>query len=102
MSHLPVQDAAPELVSMALSRAGPKSDNVTVLAVEWNSLKQPNTLDTLDGSSFTETHTMANNVFASTILPDQVEPSNDDFDEDTIERSIAEINEAIARTVRRF
>jgi serine/threonine protein phosphatase PrpC len=37
MATRPISDAVPELVEQALRRAGSKSDNVTVLAVEWES-----------------------------------------------------------------
>ncbi|MDR0480111.1 MAG: protein phosphatase 2C domain-containing protein, partial [Burkholderiaceae bacterium] len=35
LSSAPVDQAAPELVAMALDRAGAESDNVTVLALDW-------------------------------------------------------------------
>jgi serine/threonine protein phosphatase PrpC len=98
LSNAPVEDAVPELVAMALNYAGQASDNVTVLALDWenpyDAVSQPGALN----SSFTETHAMADNVFASTIQPEPVDMPHDEFDEDAIERSIAEINDAIART----
>jgi len=100
LSDAPVEDAAPELVAMALDHAGPSSDNVTVLALDW---KNPD--ETVPGpdptSRFTETHAMADNVFASSIQPESDNLPSDEFDEDAIERSIAEINQAIARTAKR-
>ena len=101
LSGAPVEDAAPELVAMALDHAGQASDNVTVLALRWEdpheAASPPGTLS----SSFTETHAMADNVFASTIQPEPDDLSSDEFNEDAIERSIAEINEAIARTAKK-
>ena len=37
LTSRPISDAVPELVEQALRQAGPKSDNVTALAVEWES-----------------------------------------------------------------
>jgi serine/threonine protein phosphatase PrpC len=96
LSGLSADEAAPELVAMALDQGGPDSDNVTVLAIDWD-----NPVQTAAPSGFTETHAMAENVFASTIQSEPTDPRTDELDEDAIERSIAEINEAIARTGRR-
>jgi hypothetical protein len=41
LASRPISDAVPELVEQALRQAGPKSDNVTVLAVEWESAETP-------------------------------------------------------------
>ena len=40
MGRQPLSDAVPELVEQALRAAGPKSDNVTVLCVEWESAEE--------------------------------------------------------------
>jgi hypothetical protein len=101
LSGVPVEQAAPELIAMALNHAGAASDNVTVLALDWENpdetVSRPGALN----SSFTETHAMADDVFASTIQPEPADLPSDEFDEDAIERSIAEINEAIARTAKK-
>ncbi|MDR2991420.1 MAG: protein phosphatase 2C domain-containing protein [Burkholderiaceae bacterium] len=101
LSGAPVEDAVPELVAMALNHAGAASDNVTVLALDWENPQEAAAGPGAPGSSLTETHAMADNVFASTIQPEPADelPPSDEFDEDAIERSIAEINEAIARTI---
>jgi hypothetical protein len=52
-------------------------------------------------SGFTETQMMSEGVFASTIQAGAVDSVSDDLDEEAIERSIAEINEAIRRTAAR-
>jgi serine/threonine protein phosphatase PrpC len=100
LSDAPVEDAAPELVARALDHAGQASDNVTVLALEW---EHPDQAASGSGPSsrFTETHTMANDVFASTVQPESNDLPSDQFNEDEIDRSIAEINQAIARTVKK-
>lgn len=86
-----VADAVPELVEQALRNAGPKSDNVTVLAVEWESAQ--------DGDTGISTQSLGEEVFASTIQASLVgDLASDDLDEAEIERSIKEINEAIRRS----
>jgi serine/threonine protein phosphatase PrpC len=92
----PVADAAPELVEMALRRGGANGDNVTMIALEWET---PDVTGTERGIS---TDSISEGVFASTIqagMPSESEAA--DLDEDAIERSIAEINEAIRRSAAR-
>ena len=92
-----IADAVPELVEEALRNGGPKCDNVTVLAMEWESAAN-------EEPSSISTEALGDEVFASTIQAsvggagpgDTVEP--DDLDEAEIERSIREINEAIRRS----
>jgi serine/threonine protein phosphatase PrpC len=97
LSDRPVSDAVPELVERALRVAGAKSDNVTVLAVEWESDESEDT------SGAVSTQTLGDDVFASTIqatlVGDGAAP--DELDEAEIERSIKEINEAIQRSSQR-
>jgi serine/threonine protein phosphatase PrpC len=91
-----VAEAVPELVERALRVAGEKSDNVTVLAVEWESAED---LDTRSGVS---TVSLGEEVFASTIQASLgTDPNSDDLDDAEIERSIREINEAIERSSKR-
>ncbi|WP_374316732.1 PP2C family serine/threonine-protein phosphatase [Aquabacterium sp.] len=96
-----ISDAVPELVEEALRNGGPKCDNVTVIAMEWESAsneERPNV----------STDSLGEEVFASTIqasvgggngTPGQSVEA-DDLDEAEIERSIREINEAIKRTAQ--
>ena len=83
----PIADAVPELVEQALRNGGPRCDNVTVLAVEWESSGQP------DSESSEE---LDESGFASTI---QAGVGSTDakgvMDDDEIERSVREIKEAI-------
>ena len=86
-----VSQAVPELVESALRAGGERCDNVTVLAMEWETpdvfaVTQNMAIDTLAGD------------FASTIQSGHSDSMADDLDEEMIERSIAEINEAIRRT----
>ena len=95
-SGKPVSDAAPDLAEMALRKGGAHSDNVTLIALEW---EMPETPGDDRGVS---TETIDDGVFASTIQAGMPSDSEiDDLDEDAIERSIAEINEAIRRSAAR-
>lgn len=98
MATRTISDAVPELVEEALRNGGPKCDNVTVIAMEWESASHEDTR----GIS---TDTLGDEVFASTIqasVGNATGPGNiveaDDLDEAEIERSIREINEAIRRS----
>ncbi|MDM0113920.1 serine/threonine-protein phosphatase [Variovorax sp. J22R133] len=96
LANQPVSDAAPELVEMALRRGGANGDNVTMIALEWETPDAPGVERGISTDSINE------GVFASTIqagMPSESE--SDDLDEDAIERSIAEINEAIRRSAAR-
>jgi len=97
LSSRPISDAVPELVEQALRNGGPKSDNVTVLSVEWEAA------ETVDDGQAISTQALGDEVFASTIQASvgsgPGEP--DDMDEAEIERSIREINEAIRRSSKK-
>lgn len=90
-----IPDAVPELVEHALRNAGEKSDNVTVLAMEWET---PDPFESTHGIS---TEEMNDGVFASTIQAGLFDTTVEDMDDAAIERSIAEINEAIKRSASR-
>ena len=96
LSTLPVAQAVPALVEQALLEGGERSDNVTVLALEWETA-QPAFAD----SGFTQTELMDRDSFASTIQAAEIDPLLDELDEQAIERSIAEINDAIQRSAAR-
>ncbi len=88
-----ISDAVPELVERALREAGEKSDNVTVLAVEWESAED------IDSKAAISTLSLGDEVFASTIQASLATDGGvDELDEAEIERSIREINEAIQRS----
>jgi serine/threonine protein phosphatase PrpC len=91
LASRPISDAVPELVERALRVAGDKSDNVTVLAVEWEGVE--------DADTGISTHSLGEEVFASTIQASIAgEGPADELDDAEIERSIREINEAIQRS----
>lgn len=93
----PVAQAVPDLVEAALETAGSKSDNVTVIAMEWETpdefeatVRAGISTDDIDDGVFTST--LHAELHASDLNDD------DDLNEAEIERSIAEINDAIRRS----
>lgn len=102
MTSRTISDAVPELVEEALRNGGSKCDNVTILAVEWESASNNEPPKVSTGQ-------LGDDVFASTIQAtlneQEFNPSNTDsmvdMDDAEIERSIREINEAIERTKRK-
>jgi len=91
----PVSEAVPELVELALRNGGDTCDNVTVIALEWE------TPDPFESTHGVSTDSISEGVFASTIQAGMIDSLIDDLDDDAIERSIAEINEAIKRSAAR-
>ena len=97
-AHLPVAQAVPELVESALRKAGSRSDNVTVVALEWETPALRTT------SPRVSTDSISDDVFATTIQAGALEGLEDEtyeMDDAAIERSIAEINAAIERSAAR-
>ena len=91
-----ISDAVPELVEQALRNGGAKSDNVSVLAVEWESAE-----DSESGTGVS-TDSLGDEVFASTIQASVLgSDAPDELDDAEIERSIREINDAIKRSSQR-
>lgn len=94
LSRRTLDQAVPDLVEMALKRGGARCDNVTVVAMEWETPEEFQT-------SRVSTDDIEEGVFASTIQSGVPDPTIEDLDDEAIERSIAEINEAIRRTAER-
>lgn len=95
MGRQSVSNAVPDLVEDALRKAGDSSDNVTVVAMEWE------TPDAFESTQGVSTESISDDVFASTIQAGPLDGFVDDLDDEAIERSIAEINEAIRRSAAR-
>ena len=91
----PVSDAVPDLAERALRNGGARCDNVTVLAMEWE------TADAFESTRGISTDSISDEVFASTIQSGVLDNMVEELDDDAIERSIAEINEAIRRSASR-
>ncbi len=89
-----VSASVPDLADQALRSAGAKSDNVTVLAVEWEGSEHPPVPQGV------HTRALGKEVFASTIQASLAagETPAEELDDAEIERSIREINEAIKRS----
>jgi PPM family protein phosphatase len=94
MARLPIAESVPELVERALREGGAKSDNVTVLAFEFEGAEDP------ESNTAISTQTLGDEVFASTIQASVIGGADqpDELDDAEIERSIREINEAIRRS----
>ena len=92
----PLGESAPDLVELAMARGGSKCDNVTLVTMEWET---PDTFPSTQGSVSTDS--IHDGVFASTVQAGWLDSQVDDLDDDAIERSIAEINEAIRRSAAR-
>nr|WP_116603991.1 PP2C family serine/threonine-protein phosphatase [uncultured Albidiferax sp.] len=92
LSSGPVSQAVPDLVEQALRVAGARSDNVTVMALEWE------TPDMFESTRGISTDAIQDGAFASSFQAGGTDTGMDDLDDAAIERSIAEINEAIRRT----
>ena len=94
LSQHAVTDAVPELAEQALRSAGAKSDNVTVLALEWEGSDNP------AEAPVVHTRSLGDEVFASTIQASLAtgEAPAEELDDAEIERSIREINDAIKRS----
>jgi PPM family protein phosphatase len=69
---------------------------VTLVAMEWET---PSMLETIRGQISTDS--IDDGVFASTVQAGAWDTDADDLDDAAIERSIAEINEAIRRSAAR-
>ncbi len=88
-------DAIPELVESALRHRSSESDNVTALALEWEAEAER------DSTQGVRTENMAPAAFASTFQAGLPDAAVDELDDAEIERSIAEINEAIRKAAVR-
>lgn len=93
-----VDEAVPDLVEKALRSGGASADNVTCIAMAWET---PDVPDSARGNVSTEA--VNGDFFASTVQLGwlDAEAEKDDLDDAAIERSIAEINEAIRRSAHK-
>ena len=87
-----IEEAVLELVEMALRNGGPRCDNVTALALEWEAT------ETAESAQGISTRSLGDDEFTSTIQAAlAAEGGGGDLDEAEIERSVREINEAITK-----
>jgi PPM family protein phosphatase len=88
-----IMRAVPDLLKSAVEIAGKNSDNATALAVMWQG---SNDLDQLTSIS---THTLPIGEVQTTIQDMRTQPGSiDNFDDDEIEKAIAEIRGAINKS----
>jgi PPM family protein phosphatase len=90
-----VDVTVPEAVELAMRQSGEHGDNVTVLAMQWE------TPNAIGSGQEVSTDSISNGVFASTIQAGMLDSFVDDLDDAAIERSIAEINDAIRKTAQK-
>ena len=89
--------AVPDMLATALRRAGDSSDNVTALAIMWQgALVSDGTPTTHAGSTVISTEALPEDVVSTTIHGAKSEV--DVFDDDEIEKAIAEIRGAIEKS----
>ncbi len=91
LASAPLPESIPALVDEALRQGGRHGDNVTVIAIDWE------TSGEFEPTHVVHTDSISDGVFASTIQAGS-DSLLEDFDDEAIERSIAEINEAIRRS----
>jgi protein phosphatase len=91
-----VVQAVPDLVSMAVAIGGPRADNTTALAISWQGADNAQA----SGPNVISTQLLPEDQVSSTIsnVAAEVDPNADPFDEDEIEKAIAEINQAIEKS----
>jgi len=87
--------AVPDLVAMATAIAGSQGDNTTALAIQWQGAGDP--ADASD-PSIVSTQLVPDGEVASRIDPAAIPGGDDPFDEDDIEKAIAEIRDAIEKS----
>ena len=89
-----VVQAVPELVSMAVAIGGQRADNTTALAISWQGADNAD----IKGPNVISTQMLPEDQVSSTVSNADASLDADPFDEDAIERAIAEINQAIEKS----
>ncbi|MES2128793.1 MAG: PP2C family serine/threonine-protein phosphatase [Pseudomonadota bacterium] len=95
--------AVPDLINMAVAIAGEKSDNTTALAIMWQGSPDVEVASsvTADMATVISTMMLPENLVSTTIqtTPVAEEPvEHDAFNDDEIEKAIAEIRDAIEKS----
>jgi protein phosphatase len=92
-THTIVQ-AVPDMIGMATSIAGPRGDNATALAIQW----QGGTDAVPEGDHSVISTQLMPEGEVTTRLAEQPEHAADDFGDEDIEKAIAEIRDAIEKS----
>jgi protein phosphatase len=97
LSTQTVVQAVPDMIATSLEVAGPKADNTTALAIMWQGALE----DAAAGADLLSTLMLEDDEVSGSII-DEPEPAAgaaaDAFDEDEIEKAIAEIRDAIEKS----
>ncbi len=95
LSTSTIVQAVPDMVAMAAAIGGARADNTTALAITWQGVDAKGSL----APDVISTQMLPDDEVSSTITAGQPLPAGGDaFDEDEIERAIAEIREAIEKS----
>jgi len=103
LSHHTIVRAVPDMIGMATTIAGEKSDNTTALAIMWQGDEV--VASDADAPSTISTNTLRDDEVNGTIdaaapTPPVLDLGVDVFDEDEIEKAIAEIRGAIEKSAQ--
>jgi protein phosphatase len=95
--------AIPDMIGMATAIAGDKADNTTALAIMWQGMPTTDANPTTQFATTISTEMLPENQVTTTLhtmpsAPDQSAPELDAFDDDEIEKAIAEIRGAIEKS----
>ncbi|WP_409266055.1 PP2C family protein-serine/threonine phosphatase [Massilia sp. BHUDP2] len=95
LSTSTIVQAVPDMVAMAAAIGGARADNTTALAITWQGADAKGSLS----PNVISTQMLPEDEVSSTITAGQPLPAGADaFDEDEIEKAIAEIREAIEKS----
>jgi protein phosphatase len=92
-THTIVQ-AVPDMIGMATAIAGSRGDNTTALAIQW----QDAGASTSGDDSVVSTQMLPEGEVSTRMSPAPAAPDADPFDEEDIEKAIAEIRDAIEKS----
>ena len=102
LSSQTIVRAVPEMIASATALAGDKSDNTTALAIMWQGSADASGAVTVtaDMASMISTMMLPDNLVSTSIqsAPEPAPADVDAFDEDEIEKAIAEIRGAIEKS----
>jgi protein phosphatase len=89
-----VVQAVQDLIAQAVAIGGPRADNTTALAISWQGADNP----AAHAPNVISTELLPADQVSSTIGHAPAAPDTDPFDEDEIDKAIAEINQAIEKS----
>jgi PPM family protein phosphatase len=93
--------ALPDMINSAVTIGGPTCDNTTALAIMWQGSPEDNSgISSGDAGTVISTMMLPDNLVSTSILslPESDTPPVDAFNDDEIEKAIAEIRDAIEKS----